>query len=423
MQPATTFRRWGFPSLAVGAEVLIPCTADAEVSPSTGTEAGPARAVFCGQHPRMTTVVPPSDEPVPPRLLRASQGPSACRGHRRGQDWINVSYGLHRPAHQPAGLHTDLLAWRLVLPPSGAFTHLTAAAVHGLWLPPLPPNLPIFASMSRDESRRQRVGLRIVRLASAPDRVILEGVPVTPVTETILACAVHLRLLDLVVLCDAALHLRLCTREELEAVAALQRRGAPMLRRALRYADARSESAWETLLRILHVLCRIPVEPQAIITAPDGTFVAQGDLLILGTRTLHEYDGGDHLPRPRQRKDLKRNRRLDRIDYTRRGYTSQDVLHQAVGILRDADASLGRPHRPERIRKWHALLADSLFTPSGTQRFLDRLGPSADQKPGLSADQRDVSGYEQGSRESRRRSSSDRVACTCPGSSTRVCPR
>ena len=28
----------------------------------------------------------------------------------------------------------------------------------------------------------------------------------------------------------------------------------------------------------------------------------------------------------------------------------------------------------ERIRKWHALLADSLFTQSGTQQFLDRLG-------------------------------------------------
>jgi hypothetical protein len=205
---------------------------------------------------------------------------------------------------------------------------------------------------------------------------VLDGVPLVFVAEAILACAVHLRLLDLIVLCDAALHLRLCTLAELKAAAALQRRGAPMLRRALRYVDGRSQSAWETLLRILHVVCNVPVEPQAIITAPDGTFVAQGDLLIVGTRTLHEYDGGDHLPRPQQRKDLKRHRRLDRVEFTRHGYTSYDVLHQAVGILRDADEALDRPHRPERIRKWHALLADSLFTPSGTQRFLDRLDAS-----------------------------------------------
>jgi hypothetical protein len=58
----------------------------------------------------------------------------------------------------------------------------------------------------------------------------------------------------------------------------------------------------------------------------------------------------------------------------RRGYTSHEVLWQAVGILRDIDASLGRPHRPERIRAWHAMLLDSLFTPSGTARLRARWG-------------------------------------------------
>jgi hypothetical protein len=53
------------------------------------------------------------------------------------------------------------------------------------------------------------------------------------------------------------------------------------------------------------------------------------------------------------------------VVWTRRGYTDVEVLHQAVSILRDADRSLGRPHRPERVRAWHALLTDSLFSPSG----------------------------------------------------------
>ncbi len=52
----------------------------------------------------------------------------------------------------------------------------------------------------------------------------------------------------------------------------------------------------------------------------------------------------------------------------------EDVLTQGVGILRDADASLGRPHRPERIRAWHVLLGQSLFTPAGTARLRTRLG-------------------------------------------------
>ncbi len=304
-----------------------------------------------------------------------------CLGRVRGVGWTLVSHGLHRPAHELAGLHEDLLAWRLVLPPAGAFTHLTAAQEHGWWLPPLPAGLPVFASVSQDDPRPRRRGLHVSRLATMPPRRLVHGVPVSSPAETLLACAVHLELLDLVALSDAALHLGSCTLPELRTVAALHRRGAPKLRRALPYVDGRSQSIWETLLRMLHVVCRVPVEPQAVITADDGAFVAQGDLLIVGTRTLHEYDGGDHLPRRQQRKDLKRNRRLDHVEFIRHGYTAQDVLTQAIGILRDADAALGRPHRPERIRKWHALIADSLFTASGTQRFRRRLGLADPEGP------------------------------------------
>jgi hypothetical protein len=49
-----------------------------------------------------------------------------CVGHRRGARWSRVSYGLFEPAHDLSGPHEDLLAWRLVLPNSGVFTHLTA---------------------------------------------------------------------------------------------------------------------------------------------------------------------------------------------------------------------------------------------------------------------------------------------------------
>lgn len=147
-----------------------------------------------------------------------------------------------------------------------------------------------------------------------------------------------------------------------------------MLRQALDLADGRSESPWETLLRMLHRWCGIEVEPQYCLLDDDGTLAARADLWLCGTNALHEYDGSHHLTRPRQRKDLARARRIGNRTWIRRGYTSSDVLHQAVGILRDADLSLGREHRPERIRAWHELLADSCFTPSGQPRLLDRLG-------------------------------------------------
>ncbi|MGZ4582075.1 MAG: hypothetical protein ACXVXG_15680 [Nocardioidaceae bacterium] len=301
--------------------------------------------------------------------------PTAPRlGRCRGKAWVRVSHGLHRPLADLDETRADLCAWALTLPPSGAFTHLTAARDYGWWLPPLPGDLPVFACQAASDPRPRREGLRVTRHPCPVPVVVRSGLPMTPPAETLLACARDLRLLDLVVLIDAALHLKSCDRSDVELVSSVRRAGAPLLRRALELADGRSESAWETLLRMLHVVCDVPVDPQHLVFAADGAFVARGDVWFVGTRTLHEYDGGDHLKRPRQRKDLRRARDLSNIDWVRRGYTSQEVLAQAVTILREADLSLGRRHRPERVRAWYALLADSLFTPSGTARFRRRLG-------------------------------------------------
>jgi hypothetical protein len=297
-------------------------------------------------------------------------------GRRRGPRWTTVAYGLHRPSND-ADPCADLRAWQLVLPPSGRFTHLTGALLYGWWTPPLPGDLPVFSAQSRSDPRPQRPGLRVGRRGDAGPHRDLRGLRVDPPAEVLLSCARDLTLVDVVVLVDAALHLQAVTRAALEATAAGRRRGAPMLRRALTLADGRSESAWETLLRLLHVVCDVQVEPQLTLYDETGTFLARADLWVRGTNALHEYDGEDHLSRARQRKDLRRARTLGNQAWLRRGYTSREVLHQAVGILRDADLSLGREHRPERVRRWYAMLAGSLFTPSGTSRFRERIGLDA----------------------------------------------
>lgn len=58
---------------------------------------------------------------------------------------------------------------------------------------------------------------------------------------------------------------------ELARVAAWRRRGAPALRAAMQYADGRAESPWESLLRLLHQLCDVSVEPQCVIGAAGGS--------------------------------------------------------------------------------------------------------------------------------------------------------
>lgn len=282
-----------------------------------------------------------------------------------------MAHGLYKPTCEVDGPRQDLEAWRLVLPETGMFTHLTAAREHGWWLPPLPVDLPVFAAVPHGGPRPRRPGLLVCRHPGHVGSLIADRIVLATPAETLLACARDLELLDLVVLIDAALHLGSCTLQELETVAALRRRGSPMLRRALRYSDGRSESAWETLLR-LHVVCGVPVEPQYVLTDEHGSFVARADLWIVGTTTIHEYDGAEHRRKNRQRKDLARERRIGDVVWTRRGYTDVEVLHQGVSILRDADRSLGRPHHPERIRAWHALLQKSLFTPTGTATLRKR---------------------------------------------------
>jgi very-short-patch-repair endonuclease len=310
-------------------------------------------------------------------------------GKRPGVRWTTVSHGLHRSAGA-SGLHEDLLAWRLVLPASGAFTHLTAAAERGWWLPPLPDDLPVFASIPAEAPRPRRRGLRVSRLQAAGPVLSHDGVPLVSAAETLLACARHLRLLDLVVLVDAALHLEQASFAELRGLAASRRKGAPALRRALIHADGRSESPWETLLRMLHVVCGVPVEPQRVVLDDEDRFVARGDLAIIGTRVLHEYDGGEHLLRTRQRKDLARLRAIERAGWVRRGYTSVEVLHQANLVLRDADRSLGRTHRPERVRAWYDLLSESLFTPTGTVLLRRRIGLPDDSRGGTGHERPEV---------------------------------
>ncbi|MGE5719954.1 MAG: hypothetical protein ACM3XQ_08770, partial [Nocardioidaceae bacterium] len=105
---------------------------------------------------------------------------------------------------------------------------------------------------------------------------------VSPLPEVLLACARDLGLLDLVVLTDPAVRSGRCSPEDVAEVAAPRRRGGPALRAALPFADARSESPWESVLRMFHVLCDVPVEPQFEVYDERGVFVARGDLWLRG---------------------------------------------------------------------------------------------------------------------------------------------
>jgi hypothetical protein len=207
--------------------------------------------------------------------------------------------------------------------------------------------------------------------APVPVRTV-GGLRLASASETVLACARDLCTLDVTVLLDSARRLGFCSPADLTTTATPRRRGGPGLKRAFAWSDGRSESPWESVLRVFHLICAVDVEPQHEVYDEHGGFVARGDLWLRGTTTLHEYDGGVHRDRRTHVNDLARERRLANLGWTRRGYTARDLLERPGGILREIDASLGRPHDRTRLDDWWHLLDDSLFTPRGRRRLAAR---------------------------------------------------
>lgn len=195
-----------------------------------------------------------------------------------------------------------------------------------------------------------------------------------PVPDALLACARLLPLPDLVVLIDSALKLGLCTSAAVDAAASPRRKGSPALRAALTASDRRSESAWESMLRLLHRLIGVAVTPQVNITDALGRFIARGDLLVDGTRTLHEYDGAGHRDAAQHRRDLRRERDLLSAGYARRGYTADVLVRNPRAVLRDCELTLGQTLDPAGVLQRQQLLARSLMTRTGRRFVLRRLG-------------------------------------------------
>ena len=90
-------------------------------------------------------------------------------------------------------------------------------------------------------------------------------------------------------------------------------------------ADGRSESAGETVLRLFHrSRWRSRSTPQVELFDADGDFVARADLLVNGTKYVHEYDGAVHTSDKEQhRTDLRRERGWAGIGVRPRGYTAR----------------------------------------------------------------------------------------------------
>ena len=288
------------------------------------------------------------------------------RGHLRRRGWERLSHGLYAPACART-LADDLRAWQLVLPPTAAFSHLTAAELLGWWLPAPIPH-PVFVALPQDDPRPRRTGLLTCRHPKPVPVEVVDGLRVTTGAETVLAAARDLGILDLVVLGDSALRLGQCTRTELEIAARQHRRGAPLLRQVIPMLDPRSESPWESIMRVLHRAADIPVSVQVKIYDDLGRFLARVDLLVDGTRRAQEYDGEVHRDAVVHKRDLARDRLLLADGWQRHGYVAADLLREGAAIIADVDRTLGRRWDSRRAAAWQELVTSSLYGRAGRAR-------------------------------------------------------
>ncbi|MGZ4453198.1 MAG: hypothetical protein ACXVD1_09260 [Nocardioides sp.] len=299
------------------------------------------------------------------------------RGEVRDPAYYRVSHGLFRRVQHgldpDTELERDLAAWLLVLPPGACFTHVTAARLLGWQLPALPEQVPVFAAVHGDVRRPRRPGLICSRLVRPePEGRVVRGLPVDALEEILLRASRDLGHLDLLVMIDSARRLGHLEPDALERLLASGRPGVRPLRAAWRASSDTAESAGETMLRRFHDLLEVPVEPQAMLTDPDGVVVGRADLLLVGTREVHEYDGAGHRGARQHRVDLRRERGLAAQGYVRSGFTLDDLLNHAGTVMHEIDRKLGRPHRASRLSRWRSLVEHSLYAEPCRRRVINR---------------------------------------------------
>ena len=201
----------------------------------------------------------------------------------------------------------------------------------------------------------------------------LGGVPMATAATLLVELARDLTLVDLVPMVDCALAGG-ATVEELLAACRRRTRGVRTLRRAIELGDSRSESWWESVLRVMHVVTGLgPVEAQVDVADENGTFVGRADLHLVGTDRYPECDGGDHRTAEQHGRDLRRDKAMSRRGAERYGYTTQEIAHSAAMIIRDAEDARGWPHDPGRISTWNRLARTSTLTGHGRARLHARL--------------------------------------------------
>ena len=263
-------------------------------------EPSPHCGVPACQHRRM----PPEPEPLPPvlhrsALIAAGYTDNEIRSSTRNGAWATLHRGTYcaadsLPTMSPEQVHRLRARGVAARSPHLVLSHLSAAAVL---------RLPIWGArldavqLTRIGDGGGRIGPgRVVHAAHLePDEVTTSaGVPVTGVARTLVDLACTVPFTTTVIAADFALHHRLVAPADLARAltGTRHRRGAAGARRALLFADGRSESPGESRTRVAMAEFGLPAPIlQVRVYGPTGTFIGRTDLGYPELGVLFEFDG------------------------------------------------------------------------------------------------------------------------------------
>jgi hypothetical protein len=269
----------------------------------------------------------PLPDDLPRRAIRRSDadGAGLRPGRLRRRD-------IRRPFHgvQIVGSFGSLQerchAYRVRMKPGQAFSHQTAALLHGLPLArAFEEELDLHVSVvmpGRAPTTRGVVGHRI---RIAPPVVDLGGLPVVRADEAWAQLGPLLALDELIVLGDAVLWADRSLQDPMHAAARVPYRPArERLQKALREIRSGCASPGETRVRLLLVRAGVP-EPElnAEVRLPGET--VHPDLVWRDRRVALEYEGDGHREREQFQYDVGRYARLREAGWTVIQVTAADL--------------------------------------------------------------------------------------------------
>ena len=240
---------------------------------------------------------------------------------------------VYAVGHRALCVEGQLLAAILYAGPGAALSH--ASAAHR-W--ELLPYLPITIDVVSPRQRRSLSEVRIHRAARV-DRLLHRGLPVTPISRTLLDFASVASLARVRKAVAEADFQRLIDLKSIDAITGVGRPGSAKLRRALsshRPEYARTLSPAEDLLLDL---CRRHRLPFPEVNVPIGS--DKVDALWRDARLIVEVDGGDgHATRAQMQRDRERELRLRGAGFSVFRYSGRQVTRERPAVAADIRRAL-----------------------------------------------------------------------------------